>query len=118
MRSTLAVLVLAASLLALATRGEDLPPIPDRDLSTYVFDLKDLYRDEAAWEAERRTILAGIQGIGRFRDTMGKDARSLADALDAVSDLRLRATRMTIYGELAANLDPRSAPAQRAFDVG
>jgi oligoendopeptidase F len=58
------------------------------DLDHYVWDLSSLYPDRAAWERERATIDSKLKVIGKRRGTLGRDAKSLADGLEQVSDLR------------------------------
>jgi oligoendopeptidase F len=114
------LIALAAALQATpgAARDTSVPRQLSDDVEHYVWDLSSFYPDRAAWEAERRAILEESASIGRIRNSMGRDAKHLADALDAVSALRTRATKMTIYGELSNNLDRRSAAAQRVYDSG
>ena len=88
------------------------------ELDRYTWELSSIYPSEETWEAERLRILSGIESAGALRATIASDPRSLADGLDAVSDLRTRATKMEIYGELAYNLDRNSAEARRKFEVG
>ena len=84
----------------------------------YVWELSSIYGDDQAWEADRKAILAGIDRVPRLRGTMKASAAKLADALDEISRLRTAATRMTIYGELAHNLDRGSAEGERRYQVG
>jgi oligoendopeptidase F len=88
------------------------------DVGRYVWDLTPLYANDEAWEAERRAITAKIAEIGRLRGTVGRDAKSLADALDEVYDLRSRAAKMATYGILLDETDIRSAIVRTRYDVG
>jgi len=84
----------------------------------YVWDLSSLYPDRAAWEAERATIESKLKVIGKLRGTLGLNSKSLADGLDQVSDLRARAAKMAVYGELVTSIDTHSEIAQAEYDVG
>lgn len=120
-RRTFALLAVVAvsCLFALASsRVMAVKPAEIDDAGRYVWDPSSLYPGDDAWEAERRSIVEGAASIGRFAEGMDRDAASLADALDAIADLRRRATQMTIYGELVSNLDTRSAEARRRYAVG
>jgi oligoendopeptidase F len=88
------------------------------DVGRYVWDLSPLYANDAAWEAERRAIAEKIGTIGRLRGTVGRDSKSLADALDEVYDLRARAAKMAVYGMLLDETDIRSAIVRTRYDVG
>lgn len=115
------VFILAGVVASLAfpvARSSGATPAIDPNVDAYVWELSSLYSTVAAWDAERRAILAGTKRVGRLDRTMGTSARRLADAMNEVSDLRTRATKMTIFGELAYNLDTRSAEAKRQYDVG
>jgi oligoendopeptidase F len=89
-----------------------------RDLEKYVWDLSSLYRDRAAWDQERATIESGIEGVSKLKDTLGRNAKSLADGLDQISNLRARAAKMAVYGLLVTSVDTHSTAAQMQYDVG
>src|SRR5262249_10860011 len=91
---------------------------PPQEVERYVWELSSIFPDTAAWEAERAAILGGITAGPAWRETPRGGAAGLLRALDAISDRRARATRMTIHGELAHNLDRRSSEAQRFYEVG
>jgi oligoendopeptidase F len=112
-------MALAAVLQAMpSTTHSSAPRQLSDDLEHYVWDLASFYPDRATWEAERQSILEKSANLGRLRNSMVRDAKSLADALDEVSELRTRATKMTIYGELSHNLDRHSAAAATTYDSG
>src|SRR4029077_9966324 len=94
------------------------PVAETNNVDHYVWDLSSLYPDRAAWEAERATIESKLKVIGKLRGTLGRDAKSLADGLDQVSDLRARAAKMAVYGELVTSIDTHSEEAQMQYDVG
>jgi oligoendopeptidase F len=111
----IAALILSPSFLADAQLGK---PNAWDNVDHYVWDLSSLYPDRAAWEAERATIESKFKVIGELRGTLGRNAKSLADALDQVSDLRGRAAKMAVYGVLVTSADTRSETAQMQYDVG
>ena len=83
----------------------------------YIWDLSPLYSNQAAWESERSYILQRVQTIGQLRGSGKQSASALADELDAIADLRTRAAKMSIYGDLVNSVD--SSPlAQTQYDVG
>lgn len=88
------------------------------EVNRYIWDLSSLYPDKAAWEAERSTIQQKLKTIDRLKGTVGRDAKSLADALEEVADLRSRAGKMAVYGFLVQAVNTRSETAQTQYNVG
>jgi oligoendopeptidase F len=84
----------------------------------YTWELTSIYPTEAAWEVDRRAILDGIARLPRLQGKLSAAPAALLAGLDEISNLRVAATRMEIYGELAHNLDAKSAEAERRFQVG
>lgn len=82
------------------------------------WDLSIIYVDESAWSHEKEVIAEEINSINRFKGIVGKDALSLADALDAMRDLRTRAAKMYLYGILLFCNDENSEDALRKYDTG
>jgi oligoendopeptidase F len=94
-------------------------PTPnDPDVDRYVSNLSSLYADYKAWDAERAHILQNIETIGQLKGRGSQSAKALADELDAISDLRSRAAKMGIYGQIESDLDTRSESAQAQGAVG
>src|SRR5713226_1801114 len=88
------------------------------DVDHYVWDLSPLYASEAAWETERNRILAKLGAVGGWKGKVGRDARSLAEAMDDVADLRRRAAKMSVYGVLVSMEDIHSEKAQSQHSLG
>ena len=95
-----------------AVRAADAPTAPDPHL---VWDLTELYPTDAAWEAEQKSIVAAVPGLAAFKGTLGKDAASLAKALQAMSDLRKRLGRLDTYAILKRDEDTRNATNQDRY---
>ena len=94
-RAACALFVFAASQLAVAQPAAlASPDTPDPLL---VWDLTRLFPDDAAWDAERAAVTAEIPGLAALRGTLGRDAASLRTALDRMSALRLRMSRLWVY---------------------
>jgi oligoendopeptidase F len=96
--------MLAIALALLAAGPQD--PLTTR------WDLSSLYANDAAWDAERTGVRQRLITISALAGTLGRSARSLADGLDAVSDLRSRAGKMAVFGVLVSNADTRSERAR------
>ncbi|MEO8548294.1 MAG: M3 family oligoendopeptidase, partial [Sphingomicrobium sp.] len=77
-----------------------------------VWDLRDIYPTDAAWEAERKAIQAQIPSLLRYKGKLGQSAAELKAALQAQSDLNKRASRLYTYASLKADEDRRIAANQ------
>ena len=76
------------------------------------WDLRDLYPTDAAWEAERQSILAALPALKNFQGKLGSNAATLKAALQAQSDINRRTARLYSYAQLKADEDRRVAPNQ------
>jgi oligoendopeptidase F len=75
----------------------------------YVWDLSTLFKDDAAWEAERQALLAEAPKLAALREGFGRDAASLRAALDRLSAVNQRVRRLSVYASALASTDNRSA---------
>jgi oligoendopeptidase F len=74
----------------------------------YVWDLSTIFRDDAAWEAERRALLAEVPRLAALREGFGRDAASLRAALDQLSAVNQRLRRLGTYASALASTDNRN----------
>lgn len=72
-----------------------------------VWDLSQLYATPAAWEAERTAILAELPSLVTLKGTLGKDAASMANGLDKITELHRRAAKLDVYASLKGDEDTR-----------
>jgi oligoendopeptidase F len=72
-----------------------------------VWDLTDLYADSAAWQSEHDAVLADMERIAAFRGRLGRNAATLADAMELTSGLSKRAVRLFVYATLRGDEDTR-----------
>jgi len=79
---------------------------------TIMWDLTDLYPNDAAWSAERDAVLKQLPSIGGYKGKLGQSAASLKAALTAVSDIGRKVSRLYVYAGLKADEDLRIAPNQ------
>ena len=86
-------------------------PRPPQPSATAAWDLRDIFPTDAAWEAERQSIMAAIPGLKAYQGKLG-DGASLKAALQAGSDLNRRASRLYSYASLKADEDRRVAANQ------
>lgn len=74
----------------------------------YVWDLSTLFKDDAAWEAERVALLAEAPQLAALREGFGRDAASLRAALDRLSAVNQRLRRLWTYASAQASTDNRN----------
>ena len=74
----------------------------------YVWDLTTIFKDDAAWDAERQALLAEAPKLATLRDGFGRDAASLRTALDRVSAVNQRMRRLWTYARALASTDNRN----------
>jgi oligoendopeptidase F len=110
--------IVLAAVLALSLRTISAQQTALADVDHYVWDLSPLYASQADWETERNLILEKLGEVGSWKGKVGGDARSLAQAMDDVADLRRRAAKMAVYGILVSMEDIRSEKAQSEHSVG
>ena len=82
------------------------------------WDLNDLFPTVAAWDAERVQLEKDVAGISRFKGTLGRDARSMLGAFDAIAGIEKRLLRMAIYASLKSDEDVRAATEQARNQAG
>jgi len=75
-----------------------------------VWDLKDLYASDAAWEAERAAVEQALPGLAAYKGRLGEGGETLRCALQAISDLNRRGSRLATYAFLKADEDLQVAP--------
>jgi oligoendopeptidase F len=74
----------------------------------YVWDLSTLFKDDAAWEAERQALLAEAPQLLALRSGFGRDAASLRAALDRLSAANQRMRRLWTFASATASTDNRA----------
>ena len=93
-------------------RPHCLPQAAAATSATAAWDLRDLFPTDAAWEAERQSILAAIPASESLSGQARRRRASLKAALQAQSDLNRRASRLYTYASLKADEDRRVAANQ------
>ncbi len=73
----------------------------------YLWDLSELYPNEAAWEADRKAVIDALPGLAAYKGTLGKDAATMAKALQAIYDVNKRLDRLDTYAGLKHDEDTR-----------
>ncbi|MBT2188454.1 oligoendopeptidase F [Sphingobium nicotianae] len=72
-----------------------------------VWDLSDIYPNDAAWDKARKDALEALKGLGAYKGHLGDSADSLAKALQLQSDLYRTIGRVYTYSSLKADEDVR-----------
>lgn len=72
-----------------------------------LWDLTEIYPNEAAWDAARKGALAALPGIARYKGRLGESADVLAQALVLQSDLSKTISRVYVYVSLKGDEDVR-----------
>jgi oligoendopeptidase F len=89
---------------------------PDRDRTAvdqkYIWNLTEIYPDVAAWRAEKAWRAAEVPAIGRFAGTLGSSPQTLADALDAITNLDKELGRLYVYAGMLSDEDTRLSEPQ------
>ena len=77
------------------------------------WDLRDLFADEAAWEAEFGALDAALAEVAPFRGRLGESGATLARCLDTVEQLQARLMRVSTFAYLR-NAQDGTDPAYQA----
>lgn len=77
------------------------------------WDLTPLFATDADWETARKSLLAELPKLAALKGTLGKNAQSLRDGLDAISAARLRYSKLRAYASMKQSVDNRDAANQQ-----
>ncbi|QJE71939.1 oligoendopeptidase F [Aerophototrophica crusticola] len=114
-----AAVALLGAFAPLAASAQDAKPAaaaPQAD-PAHVWDLTTLFKTEADWEAERKAIAAEVPKLAALKGTLGKDAASMRAALDAISAVRQRMERLSVYASTQFSTDARDTKAQERSNL-
>lgn len=73
------------------------------------WDLGTLFASDAAWDTERRALLAEMPALQALREGFGRDAASVRTALDRISAAQRRLGRAWVYASAHNATDNRDA---------
>jgi len=116
MKMFVAVLLAGVALTAVAASSANAPAKPgdaqklaasDAKNPAYMWDLRDLYPSPEAWSAAHDKLAKDIDGLDRFKGSLGKSAKDLLAALSAISDARKETDRLNVYASLKGDEDVR-----------
>lgn len=84
-------------------------PNPATQDPRYVWDLSTIFKDDAAWEAERLALLAEVPRLAGLREGFGRDAAALRESMDRLSAVSQRMRRLGTYASAVLSTDNRLA---------
>ncbi|WP_242139403.1 oligoendopeptidase F [Sphingomonas sp. TREG-RG-20F-R18-01] len=102
-RDALAAAAFAAVATALPAWAQDRTAVAD----VAAWDLREIYPDDASWDAARKAVLTKIPSLAKYKGTLGTGADALAAALVAQSDLARDSARVSTYAALKSDADLR-----------
>ena len=103
----------------MATKPLDTPKaIPQRGEieEKYTWNLADLYKDDAAWEADYRAAQEVIKKAADFKGQLADSPQTLYDCLEARYNLDLKCHSLYQYAKLNQDLDTRVSKYQAMTD--
>lgn len=74
----------------------------------HLWDLNDLYINDAAWEKHKKEIDSKLEEFARFKGNITKDAKTLADALEARTTVEMELLRLSSYANKRSDEDMRN----------
>jgi len=94
----------AAAMISIAAA---MPAWAQDAVSGAIWDLTDLYPNDAAWDEARKKTLAEVPSLAKYKGKLGESADTLAAFLVAQSDIGRTASRVYTYASLKADADLR-----------
>jgi oligoendopeptidase F len=103
MRATLVLTTVIAMTVMLAGQERDRAKVPD----TFKWNLTDVYASQEGWRAEKDKIERELPKLREFQGTLGASAKTLADALEFMSNLDKELTRLYVFASMLSDEDTR-----------
>ena len=100
-------MMVSAAVTAALAAGVPEVAVAETASSAAAWDLRDIYPSDAAWEAERQSLLKAIAVLKAQKGTLSRSAAAMRAALEAQSDANKRASRLYAYASLKADEDRR-----------
>ena len=115
-RSKFAAFVLALMVSAPTVTSDAISAVSAPETSPTVdpnmWDLGELYASPQAWTAEHDRVKTVTETLDKYKGTLGKSAKAMLAALDAMSAVQRADTRLAAYAGLKADEDVRIAANQ------
>jgi oligoendopeptidase F len=103
MRATLVLTTVIAMTVMLAGQERDRAKVPD----TFKWNLTDVYASQEGWRAEKDKIERELPKLREFQGTLGASPKTLADALEFMSNLDKELTRLYVFASMLSDEDTR-----------
>jgi len=87
-------------------------PADDSKNPAYMWDLSDLYPSPEAWTAAEEKLKDQVDKLDGYKGTLGRSAKDMLAALDAISMAGKEVARLNVYASLKADEDVRIAANQ------
>jgi oligoendopeptidase F len=89
------------------------PLVKERERSRipekYQWDLRDIYQDDASWEAAKQSFASKLPQITGFSGTLSESSEQMLHCLEFVDLLRKEFTQLACYASMKSDLDTRDA---------
>jgi len=82
----------------------------------YTWNAESVFASPEAWSAEAESIIADIPSVKAFQGKLGENAATLADALEAIAALIVRAERLYMYAGFSYSVDTADQKAAAMAD--
>ena len=83
-----------------------------------VWDLTDIYANDAEWDSTRLAVLERIKGLEQYRGTLGNSAKQLYTVLQEISDIQKEAIKVYVYASMKLDEDQRVTKHQEMEQLG
>ncbi len=77
----------------------------------YKWNLSDLYPTQEAWSKEKEILKTNIDGIVKFKGTLGASSENLLNCLNYLTEINRKATRLYSYASKCSDQDTRDMKA-------
>src|SRR5688572_30742218 len=90
----LSAVVLAALIAPAFANAAERSEVPEQ----HRWDLTALFKDDDAWAAAKKELVAAIPGLSKWQGKLGQSSADLAGAMTEVEKLSIQADRIYAYG--------------------
>lgn len=108
---TLAVLLMSTSSLTFANSA------PNALNDKLIWDLTEIYKTPAEWNKARKEVLDDIKKIEKLKGKLGDSANTLYNALQMISDIQRKGSRVYTYTNLKSDENLSDTKAQESLQL-
>src|SRR5215211_3876142 len=81
----------------------------------YKWNAASVFASDEAWDAEADSLLARLNDVKQMAGSVGKSAKTVADALEASNELQQRLGKVIVYAAIAQAVDNADTNAARMY---